>query len=526
MTDPTPSTPPPTDEYVTFIQNQLPGLEDGDYQLDIGQYVNDSDHQRISGDALSRSYTFAVLGDRFRLSNPAATVASTFPASNDTGEFSTVLPHVVFTSPSFPWARAPQYPPGKDAEGDVPTWLAVLVLDDDDAAAYPTLGLPAVTATPGDGSAPVTATPGDRLTPVTATLGDLFPPGAYGHTTLGENYSYFTGATDTSGLQVGQQVTDPVQTIDIPLGLLADIAPTLGDLELTAHVRRLSVQNKPMALGAQPPADPIGTFAIVVGNRLPQPAKQSHAYLVSLESLAGFLPTTSDGGTLTTSGLDMTKSLRLAVLLHWTFFTKQDESAAFVDRLEQLNGRTITKVSGQTVYGPDAANTNLRLTAPGASPPISTALDSGYVPLDHDLRTTESTVSWYRGPLSPIDRTPAGITLPISSPDQALVFDPTTGMFDASLAAAWTIGRLVALQDQSYASSLYAWKKGLTQAVVDSVERTIIDEVFGDLLAPPPATQPPATQPPTAQAAAPAAPASTRTLLHDTMRLIKNAGAQ
>ena len=144
--------------------------------------MNDSDHQRVSGDTLSRSYTFAVLGDRFRLSNPAATVASTFPASNDTGEFSTVLPHVVFSSPSFPWARAPQYPPGQDAEGDVPTWLAVLVLDDDDAAAYPTLGLTPVPATPGDGSTSVTATPGDRLTPVTATLGDLFPTDAYGQT--------------------------------------------------------------------------------------------------------------------------------------------------------------------------------------------------------------------------------------------------------------------------------------------------------------------------------------------------------
>jgi len=483
MTDPT-SAPSPADEYVTFIQNQLPGLEDGDYQLDISQHVDDSDGQPISRDTLSRSYTFAVLGDRFRLSNPAATVASTFPASNDTGEFTTVLPHVAFTAPSFPWARSPLPSPGQDAEADVPTWFAVLVLDDDDATAYPGL----------------------ELTPVTAILGDLFPHEAYGETTLGENYSYFTGATDTSGLEVGQAVTDPVQTIDIPLGLFADIAPTLGDLALTAHVRRLSVENKPMALGAQPPADPIGTFAIVVGNRLPQQDKKSHAYLVSLESLADFLPATSHGGTLTRQGLDMTKSLRLAVLLHWTFSTK-GETAAFIDRLEQLNGRAIN--------GPDAADTNLRLTVAGAGPPISTALEAGYVPLDHDLRTSETTVSWYRGPLSTIDRTPADLELPISSPDQALAFDPTTGMLDVSLAAAWTIGRLVALQDQSYASSLYAWKKGLTQAVVDSVERTIIDEAFGGLLP--------------AAAAAPSAPAvrpSARTLLHDTMRLIKSAGAQ
>lgn len=489
MSDPVPS---PADEYVTFIQHQLPGLEDGSYQLDISQHVDDADGQPISGDTLDRSYTLAVLGDRFRLSDPSATVASTFPASNDTGEFTTVLPHVVFAAPSFPWTRSPLPPSGQGAadaatDGDVPTWLALLVLDQDDANAY-----------------------GFDLTPVTARLGDLFPETACDKTTLGKNYSYFTGATSTAGLEIGQQADDPVQTIDIPLKLFADIAPTLGDLGLTAHVRRVSVENKPLALGAQPPAEPTGTFAIVVGNRLPQPDTQSHAYLVSLESLAGFLPAARDDGTLATPGLDITKSLRLAVLQHWTFFTK-GETAAFVDRLEMLNGRTIG--------GPDAVSTSLRLTAPGARPPISTALDSGYVPLDHDLRTSGVTVSWYRGPLSTVDRTPADLKLPISSPDQVLAFDPTTGMFDASLAAAWTIGRLVALQDQSYASSLYAWKKGLTRAVVDSVERTIIDEAFGGLLAAPaPAA---GTQPPP-----PAARPSTSTLLHDTMRLLKNGGAE
>ena len=512
MTDPTPS---PASEYVTFIQHQLPGLEDGRYQLDISQHVDDSQGQPISGDTLSRPYTFAVSGDRFRLSNPSATVAAVFPAPNETGEFTTALPHVVFTTPSFPWARYPTKTPpplpapGQDTETDVPTWLAVLVLDDDDATAFPGL----------------------TLDPVTAVLGDLFPTGAYGDSTLGGNYSYFTGAADTSGLEVGETVTDPVQTIEVPLELFADIAPTLDDLELSAHVRRLSVENKPLALGSQPPGDPVGTFAIVVGNRLPQPGKQSHGYLVSLESLEDFLPATGDGGTLTNSALDLTKSLRLAVLQHWIFNTTGD-TAAFVDRLEQLNGRTIG--------GPDAVNTNLRLLVPGASSPISTALDDGYVPLDHDLRTGETTVSWYRGPLSTVDRARAGPELPISSPDQALAFDPTTGMFDASLAAAWTIGRLVALQDQSFSSSLYSWKKGLTQAVVDVVEATIVNEAFGGLLAAPaaPAAAAPAAVTPAAAApvavtpaaAAPVAPAvqlrpSTKTLLHDTMRLIRTAGA-
>jgi hypothetical protein len=523
MTTPA-SGPVPANEFVTFIQHQLPGLEDGTYQLTIGQHVNDSDGNPLSTQTLSRSYTFAVSGDRFRLSNPSATVASTFPASNATGEFTTVLPHVVFTAPSFPWARYPTNAPpplpatGQDTEGDVPTWLAVLVLDDDDVAAYPALA----------------------LDPVIGVVGDLFPVAAYSASTLGNTYSYFTGATDTKGLEPGQAVTDPVQILDIPLQLFTDIAPTLADLNLSAHVRQVSVQNKPMALGDTPPDDPLGTFAIVIGNRLPQQNKQSHAYLVSLESLQDYLPAAGDGGTPYDGSLTMAASLRLAVLQHWTFNTKGD-TAAFVDMVELLNGRSIA--------GGDAVNTNLRLVVAGANPPISTALDGGYVPLNHGLRSGETTVSWYRGPLSPIDRARAGPDLPVSSPDQALVFDPTTGMFDASLAAAWTIGRLVGLQDQSYATSLYSWKKGQAQAVVDGVERQIIDDAFAGLIAAPaPTAQEPATPeaaaqeaatpaaaaqeaatqepapPAQAAAAAPLARPSTATLLHDAMRLIKSAG--
>jgi hypothetical protein len=485
----TDSTPSPASEYVTFIQHQLPGLDAGSYQVDISQHVNDSAGQPISGDTLSRSYTFAVTGDRFRLSNPPATIASTFPVSNASGEYTTVLPHVVFNAPSFPWVRFPTRTPpplpapGTDSETDVPTWLAVLVLDDVDVA----------------------ANPGLVLDPVTATIGDLFPPAAYGASTLGANYSYFTGAADISGLETGETTADPVQVIDLPLQLFTDIAPTLADLALSAHVRQVSVENKPMALGDTPPADPIGTFAVVVGSRLPQAGKQSHAYLVSLESLRDFLPGTSEGGTPANPALDLSRSLRLAVLTDWTFSAAGD-SAAFVDRLERLNGRT----GG----GPDAANTNVRLVVAGASPPVSTALDAGYVPLDHDLRTGETTVSWYRGPLSTVDRARLPLSLPVSSPDQALVFDPTTGLLDASLAAAWTIGRLIALQDQSFATSLYAWKKGLAQAVVDAVELEIIDNALGGLL-----TQ--ATAARAAQATQVVRP-SVKVLLHNTMQLISS----
>jgi hypothetical protein len=488
---------PLADEFVTFIQHALPGLEDGTYELEVSQRIEDADGQPINQEVVARTYTFAVTGDRFRLSDPGATIASCFPASNATGEFNTVLPHVVFNTPTFPWARyptdTPPVPPapGADTDLDVPTWLAILVLDADDMAAHATLA----------------------LEPLTGVLGDLFPPAAYAASKLGENYSYFTGASDTSALEIDESVSDPVQTIDVPLTLFADIAPTLADLALSAHVRCVSIENKPLAPGAEPPADPLGSFAIVFANRLPAPESKSHAYLVSLEGMSRFLPATSDGGTLNDPTVDLKRSLRLAVLAHWTFNTK-GESATFVERLEALNRR-----SGGA---PDAVDTNLRLLAPGASPPISGALDGGYVPLNHQLRTGETTVSWYRGPLSPRNAAAAQLQLPISSPDQALTLDPTTGMFDASLAAAWTLGRLLALQDKSYSSSLYAWKKALIQMIVDAAERRIIDEILGTQLAGAPE---PAPTPATAEAPPPApAMRASKSLLEEMMRAISAAG--
>ena len=446
-----PVTPNPADEFVTFVQHQIPGLDDGTYELAIDQRIDDAGKVRINDDTLSATYRFAVLGDRFSLANPAGTIASVFPAPNATGEYVTSLANVVFTSPTFPWARSPGSPTPRaeiDDEEDVPTWLAVLVLDAGDAAAFEGLA----------------------LEPVTRKVGDLFPPLAWKDSDLGDRYSYFEGAENTDGLDIDQTVDDPVQTIDIPLALFARIAPTLPDLALTAHVRSLSVHNKALVLGAEPPADPIGTYSIVVGNRLPANDIRSRAYLVSLEGLEPVLPATSDGGTLTDPSIPIERELRLAVLSSWVFNAKRG-SEAFVDRLERLNGRT--------PKGPDAPDTNLRIDIPGAGVPIGDALAAGNVPLDHELRTDETTVSWYRGPLSPVDKqSPVLPELPIASPDAALTFDPTTGMLDATLAAAWTIGRLIALADKTYATALYDWKRGLTQQVLDGIERALIDELM------------------------------------------------
>jgi hypothetical protein len=454
-TSPTASAPSPADELVTFIQHDLPGLDAGEYQLRIAQQVNDSAGAPISDDTLAQTYTLAVVGDRFRLKDPS-TVYSVFPAANASGEFTAVLPHVVFTRSTFPWIRYPtnEEPftppaPGQDTDADVPTWLTVLLLDEDDAAAFPGLALP----------------------PVSATLGDLYPPSLVPTSTLGSNVSYFQDASAVA-LDPGDQLTDTIQVLDIPLGLFWQLAPTIADLDLMAHVRQVSLTNKATMAGISDVGEPLGTFSIVFGNRFPADQKKTYAYLVSLEELQDYLPTSEDGGPPAGTRLDPATSLRLAVLTSWTFYST-GQPAAFVNQVLALNGATA---------GEEAPYTTLRLPYAGSDPVIGPALEMGYVPLNHNVRTGEKTVSWYRGPLAPYAIAAARVRLPVASPDQATIFDPTTGMLDTSYAAAWTLGRLMALQDTGFSTALYNWKIAVTQEVVDQVENAILGQTFASVL--------------------------------------------
>jgi hypothetical protein len=152
-------------------------------------------------------------------------------------------------------------------------------------------------------------------------------------------------------------------------------------------------------------------------------------------------------------------------------------AADFDHRVLDLNGRTTGK------NPPDAANTNLRLNYSGTNEVVKHALAMGYAPLNQTMRTGEKNVSWYRGPLVSCNVAGGRVKLPIPSPDQATVFDPTTGLFDESYAAAWLLGRLLALQDKGFSTGLYTWKKGLNAKVVQAVEDELLMDRFAALIA-------------------------------------------
>lgn len=88
-------------------------------------------------------------------------------------------------------------------------------------------------------------------------------------------------------------------------------------------------------------------------------------------------------------------------------------------------------------------------------------LQQGYVPLPHYFRRGGKSISWYRSPLlagKAEKQIPDG-QFPVHTADELLRYDKNYGMFDASYAAAWELGRLLCLKNKRISLSLYRWKR-------------------------------------------------------------------
>ena len=87
------------------------------------------------------------------------------------------------------------------------------------------------------------------------------------------------------------------------------------------------------------------------------------------------------------------------------------------------------------------------------------ALEIGYVPLENQMRIGEHATSWYRGPLVPSRTARDFVYGPYHTSDHAMHYDPDYGVFNHAYAAAWQIGRLLALSDANFAKALYDWRR-------------------------------------------------------------------
>jgi hypothetical protein len=275
----------------------------------------------------------------------------------------------------------------------------------------------------------------------------------------------------TFELEQGEQLYDACQVIDVPVDLFAKIAPSLDDLKWLAHVRAVSSEKK---AGGGPGNSQENS--IVVGNRLPKPDSKCVAHLVSLEGLSQFLPDDRGNPKKISANGQPAKAIRLVSLASWSF-TSVDPTKTFSQYLLSLNLYTFQR--------PCAAK-----DSSDAEKAVSNAFRLGYTALKHQTRVGDQTVSWVRGPLLPLDKIDETIVTPpaedgsgvISAADQAMRFNPKTGMYDVTYAAAWQIGRLLGLQSKLFSAGLYNWKRAAGQKTAQSVEHTNLMLRFSALI--------------------------------------------
>lgn len=401
MGDPMPPRIPVGD--VQLYDEYRPTLEPGAWRIEVGHTLTD-----VPTGAIGATQEFVVGAPQFAL-DPGL-VVSQYPPAGGSGDYTTVLPHIVLNDALLPWERKVGTTPEQP-------WLALLVLRDTELI--------------GGADSPTRT--------IAATVETFRTPES----------GVFKPLPDV-GLDVAP--TDPVGYIQLSTAAFTALTPRLAELRFLTHCRQANIADK-----ADQGLEPDGLFSVVVANRFPVvPAGVGGpvryvAHLVSVEGLDAVLVDQPDFGEHT--------SVALVSLASWAFTTvaaRQQDFGALADQL------VAQEYDGTTCH-PDRLW--LRLPAPAidtttaAGAEAGRRLAEGFVPMNYHLRTGEQTFAWYRGPLTPVRTAPLTVAAPFPSADSALSYAAEFGVLDASLAAAWQAGRSLALADRAFGQALFAFRR-------------------------------------------------------------------
>ena len=191
--------------------------------------------------------------------------------------------------------------------------------------------------------------------------------------------------------------------IDLETSLFRRIFPAYEDLVYLCHARQTDPYIKSDDTGG-----PTDTWcSAVMGARMPdvsQEGKKNRVYLVSLEGYDDYS---------NQAKIDAFSKIRLIVLYSWTY-----EAISLPWHFKEI-------CSSLGIGSLGLLDT-----------PFS---ENGYLPIPHQIRNGDQTVSFYRGPLTPAAKERQEIPS-VSSSDSLYIYDPDLGMFDVSYACAWQTG--------------------------------------------------------------------------------------
>lgn len=408
-----PSTTDKKNDKIEFADGFEPPLSAAEYAVEATQTLTFTDKTPT----FTAKMTVHVSAPRYVLGPDE--IYSVYPPAGQSGAFHTALAHIVFTRKTLPWERVIDAKANPEPDQILPPWMALLTFNDSelhDEIQEPKAGGPGASGA-AEGKVRLHRVP---LTELSKVSDDIQTPGL-----------------EREGDIIREGDPETCLLADIPTSLFQAVAPAFDELRYLAHARRVDAEDKDLA-----DTVPGGWVSVVIGNRQPLQGERNYALLVSLEGCRNLL----SGTRKSSQPVIKQARVRLIVLKYWTYTSV---GSTFRQLLEGLTDSE----PGKVVNDKDVW---LRVPLAGADVPaaVRNALAIGYTAVPHTTRQNVQTVSWYRGPLIPQARETVAYHPTHDNADAALHYDDATGLFDVSYAAAWQLGRLVALQKADLANAL------------------------------------------------------------------------
>jgi hypothetical protein len=451
--------------------------------LPAGDYVLHGEQQVAGGPVAPYDGHLRLASPRYAM--PADQILSTFPPANAQGAFSSRLPQVVLRRRTLPWER----PAGPGAAAVTP-WLALVVVAEGEGqlSGETPVGqcvTPGVTLT-----GPNDVATGVYLAVTRTVVNAVFPTSQdlplLAHVrevdiddtelALGDDDGWLAVVLANRLPQPGKRYLACLLNLEGQLGVLP--APTLPaarfdgtlvvqdfralapDLDPDRYLMNRAAGTATAGLatpGAAAPAGTTGRRAPAVGGwetapqtveRLAVSAAAEDAYRVVRDGM-------TIGFRVPIEAVAAEPTYRFPVLAHWSFTCS--EAGDFESLMRHLDVGLLGTLPRPPVRPPGAP------PAPAPPRPAPEVVETGHVGLAHLTRRGEATMAWFRGPLAPqlVERQQPGADgrLPVAhASDQVRRIVPD-GREDLTYAAAFEIGRLLALAQPSVVAALLRWRQ-------------------------------------------------------------------
>jgi hypothetical protein len=481
-----PSTPQPG--FFNLWSALTPPLKAGQYRLDA--QVNLDPGVTPTALPVEPGQTFFTV-DAPRFALPADQLLSTYPPANGNGAYSERLPQVVLKRRTLPWERAP----GTGADATLP-WLALVVIAEGEGTLSPEVDI-SQCVTPGvtlAGAADVSQ--GVYLEVTKAVVDAVFPAkedlpllchvrqvdlsdtelalgddDGWMAVVLANRLPWPASADPTTTGGAGQPAAAPVRYLACLINLegqlaalpdaAADETGTFVPVDAIAHfdVYADAFADPDTLAMAQPasgtpPARPGPRPATVARSTLADtwatgPATAAATTALGIDAGRAVRDLMAQPWRTPVSTVTADQAYRFPVLTHWQFTVDADPS--FEGLIQALDVALLGSLPE-----PD----------PQAPPPPRPAPDvaaTGHVGLAHLTRRGDQATAWYRGPLAPRpterdeSTTPHG-PLPVAHASDQLRRVTPDGREDLTYAAAFEIGRLLALSQPAVVAALMRWR--------------------------------------------------------------------